>query len=81
VSKRFFPRGKVDTTFFRKESGRHFILVQIYVDDIVFGATNESLCREFSELMQEEFEISLMGELKFFLGLQIKQCKDRIYIH
>jgi len=68
-----FTRQKIDTTFFRKESGRYFILVQIYVDDIVFGATNESLGKEFSKLMQEEFEMSLIGELKFFLGLQIKQ--------
>jgi len=80
VSKGFFRR-KVDTTLFRKEFGRHFILVQIFVDDIVFSATNESLCKEFSELMQEEFKMSMMGKLKFFLGLQIKQCKDRIYIH
>ena len=76
-----FSRGKVDTTLFRKESGRHFILVQIYVDDIIFGATYEYLCREFPELMQAEFEMSMMGELKFFLGLQVKQCKDRIFIY
>ncbi len=76
-----FTRGKVDTTLFRKESGRHFILVQIYVDDIIFGPTNESLCREFSDLMQVEFEMSMMGELKFFLELQIKQTKNKIYIH
>jgi len=62
-----FSKEKVDTTLFRKESGRHFILVQIYVDDIVFGATNESLCREFSELIQEEFEMKMMGELSSFL--------------
>ncbi len=64
-----FTRGKVDTTLLRKESGRHFILVQIYVDDIIFYATDESLCREFSDLMQAEFEMSMMGELKFFLRL------------
>jgi len=50
VFKEFF-REKVDTTLFRKESGRHFILVQIYVNDIIFGATNESLSQKFSELM------------------------------
>jgi len=76
-----FSRGKFDITLFKKEFGRLFILVQIYIDDIIFGATNESLCQEFSELMQNDFEMSLMGELKFFLGLQLKQCKDRIYIH
>ena len=55
--------------------------MQIYVDDIIFGSTNELLCEEFSKLMQSEFEMSLMGELKFFLGLQIKQEKDGILIH
>jgi hypothetical protein len=55
--------------------------VQIYVDDIIFGSTNESLCKEFSKLMQDEFEMSMMGELKFFLGIQINQCKDGLYVH
>ena len=49
------------------------LIVQIYVDDIIFGATNEQLCQEFSKLMQGEFEMSMMGELNFFLGLQVKQ--------
>jgi len=52
--------------------------VQIYVDDIIFGSTNASLCKEFSKLMQDEFEMSMMG---FFLGIQINQCKDRVYVH
>ena len=76
-----FSRGKVDTTLFRKDKNSKFILVQIYVDDIIFGATDESLCKDFSNLMQKEFEMSLMGELKFFLGLQVKQTLDEIYIH
>jgi len=45
--------------------------VQIYVDDIIFGYTNASLCKKFSKLMQDEFEMSMTGELKFFLGIQI----------
>ncbi|KAK6162167.1 hypothetical protein DH2020_002008 [Rehmannia glutinosa] len=56
------------------------LLVQIYVDDIIFGATNDSLCKKFSKLMQGEFEMSMIGELNFFLGLQIKQCQEGIYI-
>ena len=56
------------------------LLVQIYVDDIIFGATNDSLCKEFSNDMQSEFEMSMMGELNFFLGLQIKQTKNGIFI-
>ena len=51
-------------------------MVQIYVDDIIFGATNESLCKEFAELMRSEFEMSMMGELNFFLGFLIKQLKE-----
>nr|KYP60438.1 hypothetical protein KK1_022844 [Cajanus cajan] len=54
--------------------------VQIYVDDIVFRSTNLSLCKEFSKTMQGEFEMSTMGELTFFLGLQIKQMSDGIFI-
>ncbi|RDY05796.1 hypothetical protein CR513_10319, partial [Mucuna pruriens] len=50
-------------------------------DDIIFGATNEILCEEFLKLMQEEFEMGMMGELKFFLELQIKQSNDGIFIH
>ena len=56
------------------------LLVQIYFDDIIIGATNDSLCKEFSKDMQSEFEMSMMGELNFFLGLQIKQTKYGIFI-
>ena len=51
-------------------------LVQIYVDDIIFGATNVSLCEEFSKCMHSEFEMSMMGEFNFFLKLQIKQINE-----
>jgi len=54
--------------------------VQVYVDDIIFGASNEMLCEDFSKLMQTEFEMSMVGELKFFLGLQKQTLKD-IYVH
>ena len=74
-------RGNVDTTLFRREVGKYFIIVQIYIDDIIFGATNESLCKDFSILMKSEFEMSMMGKLKFFLGLQIKQDNKGIFIH
>jgi len=66
-----FKRGQVDTTLFRMTLEKDILLVQIYVDDIIFGYTNASLCKEFSKLMQDEFEMSMMGELKFFLGIQI----------
>ena len=76
-----FSRGKVDTTLFIKRKEHDILLVQIYVDDIIFGATNESLCKEFSNIMQSEFEMSMMGELNFFLGLQIKQTTNGIFIN
>ena len=56
-------------------------LCKSIVDDIIFGITNQSLCMNFSMLMQGEFEMSMMGELKYFLRLQIKQQRDRILIH
>jgi hypothetical protein len=61
-----FKRGQVDTTLFRRTLENDILVVQIYVDDIIFGSTNASLCKEFSKLMQDEFEMSMMGELKFF---------------
>ena len=70
--KKGFNRGEVDTTLFIKVKGNDILIVQIYVDDIIFGATNESLCQEFSKVMQDEFEMSMMGELAFFLGLQVR---------
>ncbi|XP_038989467.1 uncharacterized protein LOC120113034, partial [Phoenix dactylifera] len=75
-----FKRGNVDKTLFIKRKGNDLLLVQIYVDDIIFGATNDSLCQEFAKLMQGEFEMSMMGELNFFLGLQIKQSEEGIFI-
>ena len=57
------------------------LLVQIYVDDIIFGATNVSLCEKISKCMHSEFEMSIMGELNFFFRLQIKQLKERTFIN
>ena len=67
-----FERGKVGTTLLCKNYDPHFILVQLYVDDIIFGATNEPLCKDFCKLMWTKFKMSMMGELKFILGLNIK---------
>ena len=57
------------------------MIVQVYVDDIIFGSTNLNLCQDFSKLMQGEFEMSMMGELTYFLGLQIKQCKSGTFLN
>jgi len=76
-----FKRGQVDTTLFRRTLEKEILVVQIYVDDIIFGSTNASLCKTFSKLMHDEFEMSMMRELKFFLGIQINQSKDAVYVH
>jgi len=67
-----YERGMIDKTLFIKKSNFEIILVQIYVDDIIFGATQDSLCEEFVAAMKGLFEMSMMGELSFFLGLQVK---------
>ncbi|KAD2393237.1 hypothetical protein E3N88_40214 [Mikania micrantha] len=61
--------------------GQHKLLVQIYVDDIIFASSDPKLCDDFTTLMTTNFEMSAMGELQFFLGLQIKQKPDGIFIH
>ena len=76
-----FKRGNIDKTLFIKHSGQDLLVVQIYVDDILFGATNETLAKEFSSLMCREFEMSLMGELNYFLGLHVHQTKNGIFVH
>ena len=76
-----FVRGKIEKTLFFKNRDYDILVFQIYFDDIIFGATNELLRKEFANLMSTEFEISMMGELNFFHGLQIKQIPNGIFIH
>jgi hypothetical protein len=66
----------VDTTLFTKKHNNDIFICQVYVDDIIFGSTNDCHCKEFGELMSKEFEMSMIGELTFFLGFQGKQMKD-----
>nr|GEZ02352.1 putative ribonuclease H-like domain-containing protein [Tanacetum cinerariifolium] len=75
-----FQRGIIDQTLFIRKHRGDFILVQVYVDDIIFGSSNLQLCREFEALMHEKFQMSAMGELNFFLGLQVLQKKDGIFL-
>jgi len=75
-----FKKGSADTTLFLLHKESDFLIVQIYVDDIIYGATNELLCEKFEQVMQAKFEMSLVGELKYFLGFQIKQSSDGIFI-
>jgi hypothetical protein len=66
---RRFEMGKVDQSLFLLKQGRDILIVQVYVDDVVFGGSSNSLVARFAEGMSREFEISMMGELQFFLGL------------
>ncbi|KAI3746902.1 hypothetical protein L6452_09344 [Arctium lappa] len=76
-----FKKGTVDTTLFLKKQGDDMILIQIYVDDIIFGSTNPKFCKKNSRIMESRFEMSMMGELNFFLGLQVKQLPEGILIN
>ncbi|GJY66304.1 putative ribonuclease H-like domain-containing protein [Tanacetum coccineum] len=75
-----FQRGKIDKTLFIKRYKGDILLVQVYVNDIIFGLTKKELCLTFEKLMHEIFKMSSMGELTFFLGLQVKQKKYGIFI-
>ncbi|GKD73833.1 putative ribonuclease H-like domain-containing protein, partial [Tanacetum coccineum] len=73
-------RGQIDKTLFIKRLKGDILLVQVYVDGIIFGSTKKSLCDEFEQIMHNRFQMSSMGELTFFLGLQVKQKEDGIFI-
>ncbi|GKF59444.1 retrovirus-related pol polyprotein from transposon TNT 1-94, partial [Tanacetum coccineum] len=75
-----FVRGRIDNTLFIYRSKGDVLLVQVYVDDIIFGLTNYKLCKQFEKLMTKKFEMSMMGELTYFLGFQIKQDDKGISI-
>jgi hypothetical protein len=68
-----FRIGKTDSTLFKRKVDKYLFICQIYVDDIIFGSTNKSFYDEFSKIMTDRFEMSMMGELKSFLDFQIKQ--------
>ncbi|GKC01382.1 putative ribonuclease H-like domain-containing protein [Tanacetum coccineum] len=75
-----FQKGKIDKTLFIRRVKSDILLVQVYVDDIIFGSTKKSLCIEFEKMMHKKFQMSSIGELTFFLGLQVKQKEDGIFI-
>ncbi|GKB63540.1 retrovirus-related pol polyprotein from transposon TNT 1-94 [Tanacetum coccineum] len=76
-----FSKGSIDPTLFITKNGEDILLVQIYVDDIIFGSTNPKLSKRFKKLMHSKFEMSMIGELKFFLGIQIHQSPRGIFIN
>ncbi|GJY52395.1 putative ribonuclease H-like domain-containing protein [Tanacetum coccineum] len=75
-----YRRGAIDKILFIKKDKKDIILVQVYVDDIIFGSTKKFWCDEFEKLTKSKFRMSSMGELTFFLGLQVKQKEDGIFI-
>ncbi|GKA12243.1 retrovirus-related pol polyprotein from transposon TNT 1-94 [Tanacetum coccineum] len=76
-----FSKGSIDPTLFITKKREDILLVQIYVDDIIFGSTNPKLSKKFKKLMHNKFEMSMMGELKLFLGIQIHQSSCGIFIN
>jgi hypothetical protein len=73
--------GSVDKTLFTLNHGTDFLLVQIYVADIIFGGSSHTLVSSFQEMMEYEFQMSMMGEITFFLGIQVKQMKQDTFVH
>ena len=71
---------KVDTTLFIKKIGKDLFVLQIYVYDIIFGSTNQDFCEEFGKMMANEFEMSMIREISYFFGLQIKQLKNGTFM-
>nr|GEY46116.1 hypothetical protein [Tanacetum cinerariifolium] len=80
IDEEVYVMGIIDQTLFIQKHRGDFLLVQVYVDDIIFGSSNPQLCRDFEALMHEKFQMSAMGELNFFLGLQVLQKKDDIFL-
>jgi hypothetical protein len=70
-----------DKTSFTLKHGNDFLLVQIYVDDIIFGGSSHTLLSSFQKMMENKFQMSIMGELTFFIGIQVKQTKEGIFVH
>jgi hypothetical protein len=75
-----FKVGKADHTLVTKTSNGDLFVCQRYVNDIIFGSTNQKSCEEFSRVMMHKFEMSMMGELNYFLGIPVKQLKEGTFI-
>src|SRR4051812_41040412 len=80
LMKKGFKPGSLEPTLFTKSYDGELFVCQIYVDDIIFGCTDQRYSAEFAYMMSEEYQMSMMGELKFFLGLQIRQHRNGIFI-
>jgi hypothetical protein len=75
-----FEIGKADSTLFIQRNRKDIFIFRIYIDDIIFGSTNDKFCEEFSRIMIKRFEMSMMGELKFFLSFQMNQMKEGTFL-
>jgi hypothetical protein len=73
--------GSVDKTLFTLNHGNNFLIVQIYVNDIIFGGSSHTLLSGIQEMMEKEFQMSIMRELTFFLSIQAKQTKQGTFVH
>nr|GEW46593.1 retrovirus-related Pol polyprotein from transposon TNT 1-94 [Tanacetum cinerariifolium] len=76
-----FSKGAVDPTLFTRKTGKHILIVQIYVDDIIFASTDPKACDIFSNEMSSKFQMTMMGQMSFFLGLQVSQSPGGIFIN
>ncbi|GJT83751.1 retrovirus-related pol polyprotein from transposon TNT 1-94 [Tanacetum coccineum] len=76
-----FSKGTVDPTLFIRRQGKDILLVQIYVDDIIFASTTPDICDQFSKIMWSKLKILMMGKISFFLGLQISQSPGGIFLN
>jgi hypothetical protein len=76
-----YVMGSIDKTLFTLNHGTDFLLVQIYVDDIIFGGSSHTLVSRLQKMMENEFQMSMMRELIFFLGIQVKQTKQGTFVH
>ncbi|GJW13827.1 retrovirus-related pol polyprotein from transposon TNT 1-94 [Tanacetum coccineum] len=76
-----FSKGVVDLTLFPRQAGKDLLLVQIHFDDLIFASTNIAMCNKFANQMTTKFKMSMMGQMSFFLGLQISQSPKGIFIN
>ena len=75
-----FTKGSADSNLYTKIENDKLLIVVVYVDDIIFGSNEESMSQKFASVMQQEFEMSLLGELTYFLGLQVQQATNGIFL-
>lgn len=75
-----FSKGSADSNLYTKMDTHKLLIIVVYVDDIIFGSSEESMSQKFASVMQQEFEMFLLGELTYFLGLQFQQNKDGIFL-